>query len=315
MTFISDVAVGALTITLLGNDAPLRALLAQYQARTISITVGTSGTQAATTALRGVDAGVSAAARGIGVLNAQQSRGSISSKLYAEQTVILTRSLSGVSGQYGLVSREALIAERALNSVTAAQNRSNAAARASIGAAARIPYAGGLNNAALAASFVSPQLGAVAIAAQLGPTGAVALGLAGIIKLTVDGQKEAKALQQAYLTMTANGVTGLQSVDDSLNKIIASGSDAEKMFSKAELATALAQLAKGGFYGAGALTVMKTATNLAAAEHIKLTDATRELYTNMLHLGLSYQDAASFGDKLARATHLTFRPALGWAVD
>ncbi|WP_161881947.1 phage tail tape measure protein [Deinococcus alpinitundrae] len=215
---------------------------------------------------------------------------------------------------------ELTAAERALvasaAAATAALLQQNAAAKAAAAAplraglgAAGAGKASGMNSAAMALSFISPQAGMIAMAASMGPVvaGAAAVGLAlgGVVKLTKDGQDEAKKLQQAYLVMSANGIRDIDKINAELNDMVANGSDAERMFSKSELATALAALARGGVKGSDALTVLKVSSQLAAAEHIKLSEATERLYGNLQHLDMTADEASGFGDKLARASHLS----------
>ena len=102
-----DTSIGNLVISVLGDDAHLKALLAQYQARSISITVGTTGTQAAAAALHGVGAGANVAAQGVQNLFTQQAQGIIGSRQFAQQTTLLTGALSGVTGQYAAVTSAA----------------------------------------------------------------------------------------------------------------------------------------------------------------------------------------------------------------
>jgi len=226
--------------------------------------------------------------------------------------ILATRNLGIV--QLGNVERLTQL-RTAQSQYTAALASTVAAQQASAGLSARAAFAGaagrgaGLNNASMALSFVSPQAGMVAMAASMGPVvaGAAAVGLAlgSIVKLTKDGQDEAKKLQQAYLVMSANGIQDLKSIDAQLNQIVQSGSAAEQMFSKSELATALAALARGGVKGSDALTVLGVAAKLAAAEHVPLNDAVTRLYGNLQHLDMTAQQAAGFGDMLARASHLS----------
>ncbi len=194
-----------------------------------------------------------------------------------------------------------------LGTATAAQQRNNATRAGAFNAGAGM--SGKLNGAALGLSFVSPEAGMVASMAAMGPATAAMAGLgvavAGVVHLTKDGQTEAKRLQQAYLVMSANGIKNLDQINASLDSIIQNGSQAEKMFSKSELAGSLAELARGGVRGADALTTLKTSTQLAAAEHIKLNVATERLYANLQHLDLGSDSAAMFGDKLARASHMS----------
>ncbi|ULH17341.1 hypothetical protein MF271_19315 (plasmid) [Deinococcus sp. KNUC1210] len=204
---------------------------------------------------------------------------------------------------------------RAQSEYTAALAGTVAAQERSAAMSARAAFAGGaglranVGNLGMAASFISPQAGMLGMLATLPPTiaGVAALGVAigGVVKLTKDGESEAKALQQAYLIMTANGIQNLKGIDSALNDMVNHGSDAEKMFSKAELATALASLARGGVKGADAMKDLRVSVQLAAAEHISLDDATKRLYGNLQHFGLEADQAAGFGDKLARASHLS----------
>ncbi|GGR16864.1 phage tail tape measure protein [Deinococcus ruber] len=204
---------------------------------------------------------------------------------------------------------------RAQSEYTAALAGTVAAQERSAAMSARAAFAGGaglranVGNLGMAASFISPQAGMLGMLATLPPTiaGVAALGVAigGVVKLTKDGEGEAKALQQAYLIMTANGIQNIKGIDTSLNDMVNHGSDAEKMFSKAELATALASLARGGVKGADAMKDLRVSVQLAAAEHISLDDATKRLYGNLQHFGLEADQAAGFGDKLARASHLS----------
>ncbi|WP_407543773.1 phage tail tape measure protein (plasmid) [Deinococcus radiomollis] len=243
---------------------------------------------------------------------AQQVAAQRSTLAAIEAEAAATRNLGLV--QVGNVERLTQL-RTAQGEYTAALAQTIAAQERSAGMSAKGALMGGaglkagLNDAGMALSFISPQAGLIGMAASMGPVvagaAAIGLGLGAIVKLTKDGQTEAKALQQAYLTMAANGGNDIGKINTALNEMIAHGTAAEMMFSKSELAGALAELAKGGVKGADGLMVLKTSANLAAAEHIKLGDATKELYNNLQHLGLNFDQAASFGDKLARATHLT----------
>lgn len=204
---------------------------------------------------------------------------------------------------------------REQNGYTAALANTVGAQERSAGMSAKSAFIGGagmksgMNDAAMALSFVSPQAGMIGMAASMGPVvaGAAAIGLAlgGVVKLTVDGQHEAKALQQAYLNLQTNGVTDIKAVDTALNHMIQTGSTSDKMFTKSELAGALAQLSRSGFKGADGMTALSTATRLATAEGIPLSEATKNMAANLQHLGLAGTDAASFGDKIVRASHLS----------
>jgi len=262
----------------------------------------------------------------VGTLVGAEFRVAIEAQTLALRTQILAvqaeatalRGLGVNTAQETIRLTELAAAERALTTsaaqATAALERQNAAARAGAAAPLRAGLgaagaSGKLNTAGMALSFISPQAGMIATAASMGPVvaGAAAIGLAlgGVVKLTKDGQDEAKKLQQAYLVMSANGIQDIGKINAELNDMIANGSDAERMFSKSELATALASLARGGVKGSDALTVLKVSTQLAAAEHIKLSEATERLYGNLQHLDMTADQASGFGDKLARASHLS----------
>jgi len=189
-----------------------------------------------------------------------------------------------------------------------AQQRSNAmGARAGFAQGAGLR--GNISGLGMAASLVSPEAGMLAMAASFPPVvaGAAAAGLAvaGVVKLTKDGQDEVKKLQQAYLSLKVNGVHDIGEVDKALDHMIATGSTSDRMFSKSELAEGLALMSRSGFKGAEGLTALATATRLAASENIPLDDAVKRLASNLQHLEMTGNDAASFGDKLVQASHLT----------
>ncbi|AZI45343.1 hypothetical protein EHF33_20755 (plasmid) [Deinococcus psychrotolerans] len=208
----------------------------------------------------------------------------------------------------GLILAEREYAAQVLKTA-AAQKEAAAAGSARRAFAGGAGLSGNLGNAGMALGMVSPEAGMAGMALSMGPVvgGMMALGMAtgSVIKLTKDGQQEAKKLQQAFLVMSANGITNLDGINKSLNDITKNGSDAEKMFSKSELATALASLARGGVKGADALKVLGVSAKLAAAEHIPLSEATERLYGNLQHLDMTADQASGFGDKLARASHLS----------
>lgn len=190
-----------------------------------------------------------------------------------------------------------------------AQNAAAVAARGAVGAALGMRGAGGMGNAAMALSFISPQAGMLAMAASMGPVvagaAAVALGVGSIVKLTKEGETETKKLQTAYNILRVNGNNDLGAISASLDNMASSGSKVFQQFSKAELGTALASLARGGEKGAEGLTVLATSTKLAVAEHVNLDDATKRLYNNLQHFNLGANDSAGFADKLAQAAHLS----------
>jgi len=208
----------------------------------------------------------------------------------------------------GLITAEREYAAQVLRTA-AAQKEAAAAGSLRRGFAGGAGMGGNLSNAGMALSFISPEAGMISMAASMGPVigGAAAAGLAvkKIVDLTKDGQEEAKKLQQAFLVMSANGIKDLGSINAQLDNIVKNGSNAEKMFSKSELAGALAELARGGVKGADALKTLGISAQLAAAEHIPLSEATERLYNNLQHLDMTADQAAGFGDKLARASHLS----------
>ncbi|WP_407540224.1 phage tail tape measure protein [Deinococcus radiomollis] len=204
---------------------------------------------------------------------------------------------------------------RAQGEYTAAIARTVGAQERSAGIGAKGAFMGGaglkagLNDAGMALSFISPQAGMLGMMAGSGPivagAAAIGLGIAGIVKLTKDGQDEAKKLQAAYLSLQVNGVQDIKAVDTALNQMVQTGSTSDKMFSKAELAGALAQLSRSGFKGAEGIAALSSATRLAASENIPLSEATKNLAANLQHLEMTGTQAATFGDKLVRASHLT----------
>ncbi|SMB85770.1 peptidoglycan DD-metalloendopeptidase family protein [Deinococcus hopiensis] len=79
----------------------------------------------------------------------------------------------------------------ALARTVGAQQAAAAAQRASVGGALGVRGAGGMNNAAIAASFVSPELGMAAMAATMGPVVAGAAAVAGLVHTLGDGVDKA----------------------------------------------------------------------------------------------------------------------------
>lgn len=233
-----------------------------------------------------------------------------------QQEIAATRARAAADAAEAVRLQELIALEgrytAALAAATAAQTRAAAAQRANTGLGAFARGAGmgnAANGAALGLSFISPEAGMIASLASMGPAtaavGALGLAVAGVVHLTKDGQVEAKKLQQAYLVMAANGIKDIGAVNAQLDEMVRTGSDAIRMFSKAELAQGLAGLARGGVKGADGLKVLEVGAKLAAAEHIKLDVAVERLYGNLQHLDMTADQASTFGDKLARASHMS----------
>ena len=83
------------------------------------------------------------------------------------------------------------------------QEQQQGAQRAAIGGAFGVRGAGGLNNAALAASFVSPEIGGLAMAATLGPVVAVAAAVGLFAKAVGDGIDKAAIFQRSLTQIGA----------------------------------------------------------------------------------------------------------------
>ena len=235
------------------------------------------------TGLAAVDSEVMAL-RNMGVLSLQET----------ERLAQLTQSQNGYTA--------------ALARTIDAQQRSNAVgARAGFARGAGV--GGSLSSIGMAASLVSPEAGMLGMAASLPPVAAAAVGVglavAGIAHATKAGQDEVKKLQQAFLSLEVNGVKNLKGVDDSINQMQRDGSTSDKMFSKSELVAGLALVSRSGFKGAEGMAALQASTRLAASEEVPLNEAVKNMASNLQHLELAGTDAASFGDKLVRASHLT----------
>lgn len=146
-----DVTVGSLTFRVRGDDAQLRTLVNEWEARRLTLGVDVKGAAegaaalgrltTAVTELTGkldalggrqrvvvqeverVDSGTRRAALGVSNLTAQLSRGAVGAQTYAQQTDILGRALRDVSAQEGIFSRETAVAEGALRKLAAVDLR------------------------------------------------------------------------------------------------------------------------------------------------------------------------------------------------
>lgn len=198
---------------------------------------------------------------------------SIQARIVATQREILSLRELGVLDLQQTQRLAALTAANgsytaSLAAATAAQERQNVAQRASVGGALGVRGAGGMNNAAIAASFVSPELGMAAMAASMGPWVAAAAGIAGVVTILGDGVKKAGEFGQQMQQLKA--LTG-----ESAEEINHYGQYVQQLSTQLPLTTKnLAELGRQGvLVGLHGSEGIQTYTQNMAALSIVLRDA------------------------------------------
>lgn len=127
---------------------------------------------------------------------------------------------------------------------------------------------------------------------------AVGLVLAG---LTANGIRQLGAFEKAFNTFGASGERDFAALQDSIDGLQQSGGRAAKAFGRTQLAGALADTIKAGTTSSEALTVLGVSTKLAASETTDLTVSSGRLLKNLRQFGVGVDQAARFGDALAKA--------------
>ena len=142
----------------------------------------------------------------------------------------------------------------------------------------------------------------------------VGLGAAGLAAagLTRRGLPQVREFNSALRLLVATGEDFTkQGLSKALNEAADAAGRAGKLFSRAELAGALADTIKAGVDAGTALKLLAPAMRLASVTGETLNDTTALLLQNLRQFGLDATDAAKAADELARADLLSADSASG----
>ncbi|WP_293913741.1 phage tail tape measure protein, partial [Deinococcus sp.] len=154
--------------------------------------------------------------------------------------------------------------------------------------------------------------GLLEAAKALGPLG-VAFGVLGVaavavlgtlISLGTRGVEEVGKIQRGLNVLQADGETNLPAVSAQIRDLQASLGQVGQAFTRGDLTRAAADISKAGLSAADALTLLKSSSQLAAAEQTNLTDASGELLKNLRQYDKGVGDAAQVSSFLAKAGNL-----------
>jgi TP901 family phage tail tape measure protein len=139
-------------------------------------------------------------------------------------------------------------------------------------------------------------------AATLGLGTVLAVTLAGVVSLNKTGTPQVREFQEALAVLRASGERFSEAgLAESLESVRDAAGRAGDLFTRAEMATALAELVKAGIDSAEAMDLLAPGMQLAAVTGQSLNETTSALLANLRQFGLDTSEAGRAADALAAA--------------
>ena len=157
--------------------------------------------------------------------------------------------------------------------------------------------------ASLGISAYGGALTGVSTGALAATGGVLALGV-GTAALVRRGVPQVKEYQAALNVLGVDGKTDLSGISQALRELQNETGLAGEAFTRAELATALAELVKAGTDTESALTILRTSIKLASAENQNLTDSSSQTLKVLRQFDLEASAAGRAGNVLAQGALL-----------